>query len=133
MLSRERDRLRKVFGGIEKMTHLPGALFIVDVKKEHIAVKEAQILGIPVIALVDSNCDPDQIDYPIPANDDGIKSIELIVNLVAETIKEASQEKDEKIEKEIEKEKEPSFATTPLVKDTGVKKATAGKEKEAKK
>jgi len=90
LLTREKDRLRKVFGGIEDMTRLPGALFIVDIKKEHIAVKEARILGIPVIALVDTNVDPEDVDIPIPANDDSAKTVELIAGLFAETIKEAS-------------------------------------------
>lgn len=91
MISRERERLRKFFGGIENMTRLPGALFVVDIKKEHIAIKEAKILGIPVIALVDTNCDPDEIDYPIPANDDSVKTVELISKLFADSINEASQ------------------------------------------
>ncbi|MCX7737226.1 MAG: 30S ribosomal protein S2 [Candidatus Kapabacteria bacterium] len=91
LLTRERDRLRKVFGGIEDMTQLPGALFIVDIKKEHIAVKEAKILGIPVIAIVDTNCDPDDIDYPIPANDDSSKTIELITKIMADAIIEGTE------------------------------------------
>jgi small subunit ribosomal protein S2 len=88
LLSRERDRLRKVFGGIEEMTRLPGALFVVDIKKEHIAIKEAQILGIPVIAIVDTNTDPEQVDYPIPANDDSIKTIELMTSVLAQAVNE---------------------------------------------
>lgn len=91
LLTRERDRLRKVFGGIEDMTQLPGALFIVDIKKEHIAVKEAKILGIPVIAIVDTNCDPEDIDYPIPANDDSSKTIELITKIMADAIIEGTE------------------------------------------
>lgn len=88
LLSRERDRLRKTFGGIEEMPRLPGAIFVVDIKKEHIAIKEAKILGIPVIALVDTNCDPETVEYPIPANDDSTKTIELIAGVMAETIKQ---------------------------------------------
>lgn len=91
LLSRERDRLRLVFGGIEDMTRLPGALFVVDIKKEDIAVKEAHILGIPVIGIVDTNSDPEQVDYPIPANDDSIKTIELIANTLSEAILEGKQ------------------------------------------
>jgi len=83
--------LRKVFGGIETMTRLPGALFIVDIKKEHIAVKEAKILGIPVIALVDTNCDPDVVDFPIPANDDSVKTIELITKIMADAVLEGTK------------------------------------------
>lgn len=91
LLSRERDRLRLVFGGIEDMTRLPGALFIVDIKKEDIAVKEAHILGIPVIAIVDTNSDPGEVDYPIPANDDSIKTIELIANVISDAVLEGKQ------------------------------------------
>ncbi len=90
LLTREKDRLRKVFGGIEDMTRLPGALFIVDIKKEHIAVKEAKILGIPVIALIDTNVDPEEVDIPIPANDDSSKTVELIAGLFAKTIEEGA-------------------------------------------
>jgi small subunit ribosomal protein S2 len=91
LLTREKDRLRKVFGGIEDMTRLPGALFVVDIKKEHIAIKEAKILGIPVIAIVDTNCDPELVDYPIPANDDSYKTIELISKIMAQAVIEGSE------------------------------------------
>lgn len=90
MLNRERDRLRKVFGGIETMTRTPGALFVVDIKKEHIALQEAKVLGIPIIAIVDTNTDPDLVDYPIPANDDSIRTIELITRIMAEAVIEGS-------------------------------------------
>ncbi|HPO62611.1 MAG TPA: 30S ribosomal protein S2 [Candidatus Kapabacteria bacterium] len=91
LLTREKDRLRKVFGGIEEMNRLPGALFIVDIKKEHIAVKEAKILGIPVFAIVDTNTDPEEIDYPIPANDDSYKTIELVSKIMADAVLEGSE------------------------------------------
>lgn len=91
LLTREKDRLRKVFGGIEEMMRLPGALFIVDIKKEHIAVKEAKILGIPVFAVVDTNCDPEIVDFPIPANDDSIKAIELMSKSLSDAIIEGAQ------------------------------------------
>ena len=91
LLTREKDRLRKVFGGIEEMNRLPGALFIVDIKKEHIAVKEAKILGIPVFAIVDTNTDPEDIDYPIPANDDSYKTIELVSKIMADAVLEGSE------------------------------------------
>lgn len=91
LLEREKDRLRKVFGGIEDMTRLPGALFIVDIKKEHIAVKEAKILGIPVIATVDTNCDPEDVDFPIPANDDSIKAVELFAKVMADAVLEGGE------------------------------------------
>lgn len=84
MLGRERDRLRRVFGGIEDMTRLPGMLFVVDIKKEHLAIKEAKILGIPVIGIVDTNSDPQEVDFPIPANDDSIRTIEIITKIIAD-------------------------------------------------
>lgn len=91
LLDREKERLRKVFGGIEDMTRLPGAIIIVDILKEHLAVKEAHILGIPVIALIDTNADPHQVDYPIPANDDSIGTIELIGGILADAINEGKE------------------------------------------
>lgn len=86
MLNRERERLRRVFGGIEEMTRIPGIIFLVDVKKEHIAIQEADKLGIPVIGVVDTNCDPDTVNYPIPANDDSIRTVELIAETLAESV-----------------------------------------------
>ena len=90
LVNRERERLRKVFGGIETMSRLPGAIFVVDIKKEHLAIKEAKILGIPVIAIVDTNTDPDLIDFPIPANDDSVKTIELITKVLTDSIIEGN-------------------------------------------
>ena len=91
MRNREREKLRRVFGGIENMTRLPGMLFVVDVKKEHLAIKEAKTLGIPVIGIVDTNSDPDLIDYPIPANDDSIKTIELVAGAIAAAVLEGRE------------------------------------------
>jgi len=91
MLGRERDRLRKVFGGIEDMTRIPGLLVVVDIKKEHLAIKEAKILGIPVIGIVDTNSDPGEVDFPIPANDDSIKSVDLITKILADAIAEGRE------------------------------------------
>ena len=91
MLNRERDRLRKVFGGIEDMTRLPGLIVVVDIKKEHIAIKEAKTLGIPVIGIVDTNSDPEEVDYPIPANDDSIRTIELITKVLGDAIIEGRE------------------------------------------
>lgn len=88
MLAREREKLERVLGGIADMTRLPAALFVVDIKKEHIAIKEARSLGIPIFAMVDTNCDPDQVDYIIPSNDDAIRSIRLMTKAVADTIVE---------------------------------------------
>ena len=86
MLSREKERLVRVLGGIVDMNRLPGALYIVDIKKEHLAVKEAKTLGIPVIAIVDTNTDPRDIDFPVPANDDSLKTIALITKVIADGI-----------------------------------------------
>jgi small subunit ribosomal protein S2 len=83
-VTREREKLEKALGGIKEMTDLPGAVFIVDVVKEHIAVTEARKLEIPIVAIVDTNCDPDVIDYPIPGNDDAIRSLKLFAGKVAD-------------------------------------------------
>ena len=84
-LEREREKLQKNLGGIKEMSRLPAALFVIDTKKEHIAVHEANRLGIPVVAVVDTNCDPEGIDYVIPGNDDAIRSIRLFTGKVAES------------------------------------------------
>lgn len=88
---REREKLQDVLQGVVEMSRLPGVLFVVDVKKEAIAVKEANRLGIPVVAIVDTNCDPEPIDYPIPANDDALKSVQLITKAIADAVLEGSQ------------------------------------------
>ena len=87
----EADKLEKNLGGIKDMKGMPGALFVVDPKKEKIAVKEARILGIPVVGIVDTNCDPDDVDYVIPANDDAIRAVKLIASCMADAIIEAKQ------------------------------------------
>ena len=91
MRTRELEKLDRVLGGISHMNKLPGALFVVDVKREHIAVDEAQKLGIPVIALVDTNVDPDLVDFPIPANDDAMRSVSLFTGIIADSIAEGAQ------------------------------------------
>lgn len=90
-LRAEHDRLEKFLGGIKDMKGMPGALFIVDPKKERIAVKEARILGIPIVGIVDTNCDPDDVDYIIPANDDAIRAVKLIAGRMADAVIEANQ------------------------------------------
>jgi small subunit ribosomal protein S2 len=85
------ERLEKFLGGIKDMHRMPGAVFVVDPKKERIAVKEARILGIPIIGIVDTNCDPDDVDFVIPANDDAIRSIRLITAAIADAVIEANQ------------------------------------------
>jgi len=84
MLTREKDKLEKTLGGIRDMSKVPSAVWIVDTKKEHIAVGEARKLNIPVVAILDTNCDPDEVDYPIPGNDDAIRSATLLTKVVAE-------------------------------------------------
>ncbi|MCB0702017.1 MAG: 30S ribosomal protein S2 [Candidatus Kapaibacterium sp.] len=88
LFDREREKLRRIFGGIENMTRLPGAIFIVDTKKEHLAIKEAQNLNIPVIAIVDTNSNPHEVDFPIPANDDSRNTIELILGVITDALVE---------------------------------------------
>ncbi|MQA61283.1 MAG: 30S ribosomal protein S2 [Actinophytocola sp.] len=84
MLTREKNKLEKTLGGIRDMAKVPSAVWIVDTKKEHIAVGEARKLNIPVVAILDTNCDPDEVDYPIPGNDDAIRSAALLTKVVAE-------------------------------------------------
>ena len=90
-LCAEREKLLKNLGGIREMKKLPGALFIVDPRKERIAVQEARILGIPIVAIVDTNCDPDEIDYVIPGNDDAIRAVKLIAGKLADAVLEGKQ------------------------------------------
>lgn len=102
-VTRQRAKLEKNLGSIVDLTRLPSALFVVDVCKEHIAVREAKRLGIPVFAMVDTNSDPSDIDFPIPANDDASKSISLIVDILCQSIEEGLNER------KIEKDKEPGL------------------------
>ena len=90
-LMAEREKLEKNLGGIRQMKSLPGALFVVDPRKEHIAVQEARRLGIPIVAIVDTNCDPDEIDYVIPGNDDAIRAVKLIAGKMADAVLEGRQ------------------------------------------
>ena len=90
-LCAEREKLLKNLGGIREMKKLPGALFIVDPRKERIAVQEARILNIPIVAIVDTNCDPDEIDYVIPGNDDAIRAVKLIAGKLADAVLEGKQ------------------------------------------
>jgi small subunit ribosomal protein S2 len=104
MLTREEEKLKRVLGGITELTRLPAAIFIVDVKREHIAVSEAKKLGIPVFAMCDTNSNPDLVDYPIPANDDAYKSISIIITAISKAIEEGlaerKQDKDDAREAE---------------------------------
>lgn len=105
-LNLEIEKLEKFLGGIKKMEKLPKALFIVDPKKERIAVLEAKKLGIPIVAIVDTNCDPDEIDYVIPGNDDAIRAVKLITSLISTTIIEAKQGKVDPEETQENKEED---------------------------
>jgi len=104
MIQRERIKLETLLGGIADLNRLPAALFLIDVKKEHIAVTEALKLNIPTFAMVDTNSDPSSIDFPIPANDDATKSISLIAGIIIDAIKEGLEER--KQEKDAESDKE---------------------------
>ncbi len=91
-LRHEMDKLEKYLGGIKDMPKMPGAIVIVDPKKEKIAIQEAHKLGIPVVATVDTNCDPDEVDFPIPANDDAIRAVKLLVSKLADAVIEGAQD-----------------------------------------
>ncbi len=144
-LSREREKLRKVLEGVESMNRLPGALFIVDIRKESIAVKEAQRLNIPTFAIVDTNCDPEEIDYIIPANDDAASTIEVITKTLADVVIEGMQKAQElraerKAEQENEKKvaedkKETNKRRRPRIRKVRLdgKDEAKGEKKEAKK
>ncbi|HGY56236.1 MAG TPA: 30S ribosomal protein S2 [Caldithrix abyssi] len=129
MIEREKEKLFKVLGGIEEMKRLPGVVFIVDTKKEHIAVNEARKMNIPIIAMVDTNSDPTVIDYPIPANDDAAKSISLITSKIADTVIEARQKVKEKqdLAQAVESEKKSADEEGKTGKD-----AKGARSKEAK-
>src|SRR6188508_2974742 len=86
VLRREKDKLEKTLGGIRDMSRVPSAVWIVDTKKEHLAVDEARKLGIPIVAILDTNCDPDEVDYKIPGNDDAIRSVTLLTRVVADAV-----------------------------------------------
>lgn len=108
-VTRQRAKLEKTLGSIIDLTRLPSALFIVDVSKEHIAVREAKRLGIPVFAMVDTNSDPSDIEFPIPANDDASKSISLIVGILCQAIEEGLNER------KLEKDKEPQAKDKKII------------------
>ena len=104
--TRERDKLRKILDGVETMKKMPNAIFIVDIKKESIAINEALRLNIPIFAIVDTNCNPDPVDYLIPSNDDAARAIELITKTMVDAVIEGSQKYNEvKAEKAAEREK----------------------------
>ena len=97
-LERERNKLEKVLGGIRRLNRIPAAMYVVDIAKEHLAVKEAQKLNLRTFAMVDTNVNPNDVDYAIPANDDSTKSIEIITNYLTQAIKEGLEERANKKE-----------------------------------
>jgi small subunit ribosomal protein S2 len=111
MLERERIKLEKYLGGVKDMGRLPGAMFVVDARRETIAIKEAAKLGIPVIAITDTNADPDPIDYPIPGNDDAIRSVTLIAKAIADTIRAARKEVPEDERRRVDELEATTYST----------------------
>ncbi|MBK6914811.1 MAG: 30S ribosomal protein S2 [Ignavibacteriales bacterium] len=129
-LTREKDKLKKILQGVETMAKLPGAIFVVDIKKEAIAVQEAKRLNIPVFAIVDTNCDPNEVDYMIPANDDAVKTIEIITQFLADAVIEgAVKAKELKAEEAAERER---LRKEKEVKDSEEKKKIAKAKSEPK-
>ena len=138
-ITRQRAKLEKNLGSISDLTRLPAALFVVDITKEYIAVREAKKLGIPVFAMVDTNSDPTTVDFPIPANDDASKSISLIVDILCKAIEEGLNERKIEREKEDDQKKSAQKETkssakrvrTVKVEESEPKKeATSDKEEE---
>ena len=105
-LQKEKSKLEKNLGGIKEMKELPGILFIIDTRKEEIAIREARSLGIPIIAVVDTNCNPEGIDYPIPGNDDAIRAISLFTGVIANAVIEADNEHGLKIIENLQEDEE---------------------------
>ncbi len=130
-ITRQRAKLEKTLGSIQDMTRLPSALFVVDIVKEHIAVKEAKRLGIPVFGMVDTNSNPNDVDFAIPANDDAAKSIEIILSTLCDAIKEGYEER--KIEKADSNaaEAQDGEEETPRERKSKAKKERVAKEDEA--
>jgi small subunit ribosomal protein S2 len=128
LLDREREKLEKYFSGVKDMSRLPGAVFVVDARRETIAVREAHRLGIPVIAITDTNADPDLIDYPVPGNDDAIRAVGLITKAVADAIEAAKQEMPEEQRKRADEMEATTYST-----ETGEKTTEAVEERQARK
>ena len=101
-LNAEKEKLEKYLGGIKDMPELPGAIFVVDPRKENIAIQEAHRLGIPVVGIVDTNCDPEELDFPIPGNDDAIRAVKLITGAMATAVIEGRQGAEEEVVEEVE-------------------------------
>ncbi|SEF79965.1 30S ribosomal protein S2 [Algoriphagus boritolerans] len=118
MVSRDKEKMESVLGGIAELSRLPAALFVVDIKREHIAIAEAQKLGIPVFALVDTNSNPNEVEFPIPANDDAFKSVSLLVKAFGAAIEEGlSERKRDKDDAKLSEEEEAKRAVDAEVKE----------------
>ena len=124
VLRREREKLTKNLEGIRNMTKLPAAVWVVDTKKEHLAVQEAHKLGIPVVAILDTNCDPDEVDYKIPGNDDAIRSIALLTRVIADAVAAGLQARSANVH--ADKAEKTEVADTNLESELLVKSAAEG-------
>jgi small subunit ribosomal protein S2 len=111
LLDRERQKLEKYLSGVKDMARLPGAVFVVDARREQIAVREAHRLGVPVVAIADTNADPDLIDYPIPGNDDAIRSVSLIAKMIADAVEQANEEVPEEQRRRVDELEATTYST----------------------
>jgi small subunit ribosomal protein S2 len=128
-LEKERSKLEKSLGGIKNMNRLPGAIFVVDPKKEKIAVHEARKIGIPSIGIVDTNCDPDDVDYVVPGNDDAIRAIQLFATKVADAVIEGKQIYEKQLQMEgAKEEKEAALAAASASGEIEVEEGVEGEE-----
>lgn len=127
-IEKESTRLSDFLSGIREMKDMPGAVFVVDINKEHIAVAEARKLGIPVVAIVDTNTDPDQVDYPIPGNDDAIRSIKLFANMIADSYLDGSKVWAEEVKKMADRAEKEEAQAAKEAKATRAAKTAAPQE-----
>lgn len=130
-LEREREKLEKNLGGIRKMNKMPSVLFVVDPKKEYIAVHEAKILGIPVVGIVDTNCDPDELDIAIPGNDDAIRAVKLLTSTIADAVIEANQGREDSEDVYSETENDTGETDEELVSEEDLKEFVENSEEES--
>jgi len=129
-LEKERSRLEKFLGGIKNMDRLPGAIFIIDPKKERIAVMEARKIGIPSVGIVDTNCNPDELDYIIPGNDDAIRAIHLFASKIADAVMEGRQLYEKQLQMEEAREEKKTAEQVETPGEIKVEEVTEGVEEE---
>lgn len=127
-LEKERTKLERSLGGIKNMDHLPGAIFVVDPKKEKIAIHEARKLGIPSIGIIDTNCNPEDVDYVIPGNDDAIRAIQLFATKIADAVVEGKQIHEKQLQMEEAKEEKEKLEETGPAGEIEIEDAAAGEE-----